>query len=95
MKNVLTYIAFTKIGMRSLIEIAFDPKNDLKENIRDTMNYLDINFFEWRKNPFFKLKNIPRKSFWVAHTVYKYGFQQIFVKTYKKMIEKGNKPLAF
>lgn len=63
MKNVLTYIAFTKIGMRSLIEIAFDQKNDLKENIRETMNYLDINFFEWRKNPFFKLKNVPRKSF--------------------------------
>lgn len=95
MKNVLTYIAFTKIGMRSLIEIAFDPKNDLKENIRETMNYLDINFFEWRKNPFFKLKNVPRKSFWVAHTVYKYGFQQIFIKTYKRLIEKGNKPLAF
>ena len=95
MKNVLTYIAFTKIGMRSLIEIAFDQRNDLKENIRETMNYLDINFFEWRKNPFFKLKNVPRKSFWVAHTVYKYGFQQIFVKPYKRLIEKGNKPLAF
>ena len=95
MKNVLTYIAFTKIGMRSLIEIAFDQRNDLKENIRETLNYLDINFFEWRKNPFFKLKNVPRKSFWVAHTVYKYGFQQIFVKPYKRLIEKGNKPLAF
>ena len=57
------------------------------------MNYLDVNFFEWRKNPFLKLKNVSIKTYWVAHTMYKYGFQQMFIKIYSKPIEKGNKLL--
>lgn len=95
MKNVLTFIAFSKIGLRSLIELSFETGSDLKSLIRETMNYLDINFFEWRKNPCFKFKNVPSKSYWIAHIAYKYGFQQIFVKIYKKMMEKGNKLLMF
>ena len=95
MKNVLTFIAFSKIGLRSLIELSFETGSDLKSLIRETMNYLDINFFEWRKNPCFKFKNVPSKSYWIAHITYKYGFQQIFVKIYKKMMEKGNKLLMF
>lgn len=93
MKNMLTFIAFTKIGMRALIELTVNKNGDLKENIRDVMNYLDINFFEWRKNPFLKLKNVPRKKYWIAYTMYKYGFQQLFIKIYSKPIEKGNKLL--
>lgn len=93
MKNMLTFIAFTKIGMRALIELTVNKNGDLKDNIRDIMNYLDINFFEWRKNPFLKLKNVPRKKYWIAYTMYKYGFQQRFIKICSKPIEKGNKLL--
>ena len=95
MKNILSFIAFSKIGLRSLIELSFETGSDLKSLVRETMNYLDINFFEWRKNPCFKFKNVPNKSYWVAHIAYKYGFQQIFVKIYKKLIEKQIKPLLF
>ncbi len=93
MKNILAVVAFTKIGIRSLVELTVNKNGDLKENIRDTMNYLDVNFFEWRKNPFLKLKNVSIKTYWVAHTMYKYGFQQMFIKIYSKPIEKGNKLL--
>ena len=93
MKNMLTFIAFTRIGMRALIELTINKNGDLKENIRDIMNYLDINFFEWRKNPFLKIKKVPRKKYWIAYTMYKYGFQQLFIKIYSKPIEKGNKLL--
>ena len=93
LKNMLTFIAFTRIGMRALIELTVTKNGDLKDNIRDVMNYLDINFFEWRKNPFLKLKNVPRKKYWIAYTMYKYGFQQLFIKIYSKPIEKGNKLL--
>ena len=91
--EMLTFIAFTRIGMRALIELTVTKNGDLKDNIRDVMNYLDINFFEWRKNPFLKLKNVPRKKYWIAYTMYKYGFQQLFIKIYSKPIEKGNKLL--
>jgi len=93
LKNMLTFIAFTRIGMRALIELTVTKNGDLKDNIRYVMNYLDINFFEWRKNPFLKLKNVPRKKYWIAYTMYKYGFQQLFIKIYSKPIEKGNKLL--
>ena len=95
MKNILTFVVFSKIGIRSLIELSFDRNNDLKEIIRETMNYLDINFFEWRKNPFFKMKNVPKKIYWIAHITYKYGFQQIFIKIYRQLIENGKKLLIF
>ena len=95
MKNILTFIAFSKIGLRSVIELSFDTGSDLKNLIRETMNYLDINFFEWRKNPCFKFKNVPSKSYWIAHITYKYGFQQTFIKINKKLVEKGNRPLMF
>jgi len=95
MKNVLTFIAFSKIGLRSVIELSFDTGSDLKNLIRETMNYLDINFFEWRKNPCFKFKNVPSKSYWIAHITYKYGFQQTFIKINKKLVEKGNRPLMY
>ena len=95
MKNILTFIAFSKIGLRSVIELSFDTGSDLKNLIRETMNYLDINFFEWRKNPCFKFKNVPRKSYWFAHIAYKYGFQQTFIKINKKLVEKGNRLLRY
>ncbi len=95
MKNILTFIAFSKIGLRSVIELSFDTGSDLKNLIRETMNYLDINFFEWRKNPCFKFKNVPSKRYWIAHITYKYGFQQTFIKINKKLVEKGNRPLMF
>lgn len=95
MKNILTFIAFSKIGLRAVIELSFDTGSDLKSLIRENMNYLDINFFEWRKNPCFKFKNVPSKSFWIAHITYKYGFQQTFIKINKKLVEKGNRPLMF
>ena len=79
--------------MRALIELTINKNGDLKENIRDIMNYLDINFFEWRKNPFLKIKKVPRKKYWIAYTMYKYGFQQLFIKICSKPIEKGNKLL--
>ena len=93
MKNMLTFIAFTRIGMRALIELTVNKNGDLKDNIRDIMNYLDVNFFEWRKNPFLKLKNVPKKRYWIAYTMYKYGFQQMFIKISSKPVEKGNKLL--
>lgn len=93
MKNILTFIAFSRIGMRALVEVTVNKSGDLKENIRETMNFLDVNFFEWRKNPFLKLNNAPAKKYWVAYTMYKYGFQQMFIKIVSKPIEKGNKLL--
>ena len=45
MKNMLSLIAFTRIGMRALIELTVNKSGDLKDNIRDIMNYLDVNFF--------------------------------------------------
>ena len=95
LKNILTFIAFSKIGLRATIERSFETGVDLKSLIRENMNYLDINFFEWRKNPCFKLKNVPNKSYWIAHILYKFGFQAIFIKLYKKLIEKKIQLLMF
>ena len=94
-QNTLSFIAFSKIGVRSLIELAYDKNNNLKEKAKESMNYLDVNFFEWRKNPCFKFKNVPNKSYWVAHIMYKYGFQTMFAKVYKKFVEIGYKSLTF
>lgn len=95
MQNMLSLIAFLKVGVKSLIEISYDKNNDLKENIREIMNYLDVNFFEWRKNKYLKFGEVPQKVIWVAHTMYKFGFQSVFIKVYRYLIDNGESKLIF
>ena len=59
------------------------------------MNYLDINFFEWRKNKFLSFSNVPRKAYWVACLIYKFGFQSPYIKIYRNLLEKTDAKLFF
>ena len=95
MKNILSLIAFSKVGVKQLVEISFDKSVNMKEKIREHMNYLDINFFEWRKNKFLGFTNVPRKVYWIAGLLYKFGFQSPFINIYRNLLEKTDVKLIF
>ena len=95
LKNIISLIAFSKVGVKQLVEISFDRNVDMKEKIREHMNYLDINFFEWRKNKFLSFSNVPRKAYWVACLIYKFGFQSLYIKMYRNLLEKTDAKLFF
>ena len=95
LEYIPSLIAFSKVGVKQLVEISFDRNVDMKEKIREHMNYLDINFFEWRKNKFLSFSNVPRKAYWVACLIYKFGFQSLYIKMYRNLLEKTDAKLFF
>ena len=63
---------------------------DIKELIKDTINYLDVNFFEWRNNPILKSSFIKKENsyIWYAHKMYRYGYIELYLKIYKFITKK-------
>lgn len=94
-KNILSLIAFRKVGVRDLLELSYDNSEDMKSLIRENTNYLDINFFEWRKNKYLSFSKAPNKLYWFAHICYKCGFQSLFLKLYKFAIDKMDAKIEF
>lgn len=83
-KNILSAIAFSKLGVEALVKINDKSELDvnMKELVKSIINYLDINFFEWRNNPILKSAFMKKEnsSIWYAHKMYRYGYIELFLK---------------
>ncbi len=92
-KNILSAIAFIALGVNTIIKLKENQAEleiDLKEKIRNIINYLDINFFEWRNNPILRSSFI-KKEFpyvWYANKMYKYGYIELYLTLYKMLYSK-------
>lgn len=88
-KNLFSAIAFSKLGVDLLNKIYAKQEFNININemIRNIINYLDVNFFEWRNNPI--LRNATTKKeytyIWYANKMYRYGYMNLYLKLHKFM----------
>lgn len=89
-KNILSAIAFILLGVNTIVKLKRqkeDLKINIQEEIKDIINYLDINFFEWRNNNILKSAFIKKEMpyIWYANKMYKYGYIELYTNFYKFM----------
>ena len=67
----------------SILEMLNKQQDQLGE--KEIINYLDINFFEWRNNPILKSTFMKKENsyIWYAHKMYRYGYIDLYLKLYK------------
>jgi len=86
-KNRLSAVAFSELGVETLVKVndKSELNADMKELIKNTINYLDINFFEWRNNPILKSAFMKKENsyIWYANKMYRYGYIELYLKIYK------------
>lgn len=91
-KNRLSAVAFSKLGVETLVKVndKHELNIDSKEVIKEIINYLDINFFEWRNNPILKSTFMKKENsyIWYAHKMYRYGYIELYLKMYKLINKK-------
>lgn len=91
-KNILSAIAFILLGVNTIIKLKRknEPNIDIKEQIRSIINYLDINFFEWRNNPILKNSFIKKELpyIWYANKMYRYGYVEFYIRLYELIYNK-------
>lgn len=93
MKYILDLGAFIHLGISVMYRISYDKSVDIKQMLKETINYLDKNFGSWRKSPFLTFKYSIKKGLrhiglWGIAKMYKNNKQMLFIKIYRFMIDK-------
>ncbi len=93
MKYILDLMAFIHLGVSVMYRASYDTSIDIKKMIKETINYLDVNFSTWRKNPFLKFSYSIKKGFkhfglWGISLLYKLNMPMVYIRLYRFAIDK-------
>lgn len=93
MKYILDTFAFLHLGTSVMYRVSYDKSVDMKKMLKDTIEYLDNNFENWRKSPFLKLgyslkKGFKHIAFWGVSLFYKWGIPNVYIKIYRFLVDK-------
>ena len=93
MKYILDSFAFIHLGISVMYRASYDKRINIRKMMRETMNYLDINFPNWKKSPFLKFRNSIKKDtrhigLWGISKMYKIHLNILFIKIYRFMVDK-------
>lgn len=93
MKYILDTFAFLHLGTSVMYRVSYDKSVDMKKMLKDTIEYLDNNFENWRKSPFLKLgyslkKGFKHVAFWGVSLFYKWGIPNVYIKIYRFLVDK-------
>lgn len=93
MKYLLDLMAFIHLGVSVMYRASYDENINIKEELKNTIEYLDSNFPTWRKSPFLKFKyslkrGVKHIGLYVISILYKFNLGYVFIKLYRFMIDK-------
>lgn len=93
MKYMLDLMTFIHLGTSVMYRASYDKSINIKEMLKETIEYLDKNFSTWRKSPYLKLGYSLKKGFkhvglWGISKLYKWNMPMIYIKLYRFMIDK-------
>ncbi len=93
MKYILDLMAFIHLGTSVMYRASYNEDINIKEMLKDTINYLDINFFSWRKSPYLKFgysvkKGIKHIGLWGISKLYKWDIPMVYIKAYRFLVDK-------
>lgn len=93
MKYVLDVLAFLHLGVSVMYRASYDKQINMKEMMKQTIEYLDTNFPTWRKNPFLtfgysRKKGIKHIAFWGVSKMYQLKMPMVFIHIYRFVVDK-------
>lgn len=93
MKYILDTMVFIHLGISVMYRVSYDKSVDMKKMMKDTIQYLDENFTNWRKSPFLRFKYSRKKGIkhiglWGISKLYKWKMPMVYIRIYKFIIEK-------
>lgn len=93
MKYVLDLLAFLHLGVSVMYRASYDKQINMKEMMKQTIEYLDSNFPTWRKNPFLtfrysRKKGVKHIAFWGVSKMYKMKMPMLFIHIYRFIVDK-------
>ena len=93
MKYILDLMAFIHLGTSVMYRASYDKSIEIRKIIKETINYLDVNFSTWRNSPYLKLSYSVKKGFthiglWGISKLYKWNMPMVYIKLYRFMIDK-------
>lgn len=93
MKYILDSYVFIHLGISVMYRASYDKSIDMKKMMKETMEYIDLNFPNWRKSRFLTFKNSIKNDsrhigLWLISKMYKMHLNMLFIKMYRFMIDK-------
>ncbi|MGN1299281.1 MAG: glycosyltransferase [Candidatus Scatovivens sp.] len=93
MKYTVDTMAFIHLGVSVMYRVSYDKTINIKEMLKETIKYLDINFSNWRRSPYLKFtysitKGIKHIGLWGISLLYKLKMYMLFIKLYRFTIDK-------
>lgn len=93
MKYILDTFAFLHLGTSVMYRVSYDNTVNIKKELKETIEYLDNNFENWRKSPFLKFGYSLKKGFkhialWGVSLFYKWGIPIVYIKVYRFLVDK-------
>lgn len=93
MKYILDLMVFIHLGTSVMYRASYDKSINIKEVLKETIQYLDENFSTWRKSPYLKLGYSLKKGFthvglWGVSKLYKWHMPMVYIRLYRFMIDK-------
>lgn len=93
MKYLLDTFAFLHLGTSVMYRASYDKEINIKEMLKDTIEYLDLNFTNWRKSPFLSFKyslsrGAKHLALWGVSLFYKLGIPIVYIKIYRFLVDK-------
>lgn len=98
--NILDLMAFIHLGVSVMYRASYDKTINIKNMLKHTIQYLDINFPTWRNSQFLKFgycikKDIKHIGLWGISKLYKLKIPIVYIKTYKFMVDKLKLDIKF
>ena len=93
MQYILDMMAFIHLGISVMYRLSYDKTVSIKNEIKETIKYLDKEFPTWRKSPFLKLnycikRGIKHIGLWAISKLYKWNMPMVFINIYKFFVDK-------
>ena len=93
MQYILDMMAFIHLGISVMYRLSYDKTVSIKNEIKETIKYLDKEFPTWRKSPFLKLnycikRGIKHIGLWAISKLYKWNMPMFFINIYKFVVDK-------
>lgn len=93
MGAVLELMAFLHLGVSVMYRASYDTNINIKQMVKETIKYLDLNFKGWRKNKFLTLRysitrGVKHIGLWGISLIYRIGKPMWFINIYRFVVDK-------
>lgn len=93
MKYILDSFAFLHLCTSVMYRVSYDKNVNMKEMLHKTIAYMDKNFENWRKSPFFKFgysikRGFKHFSLYIVSKFFKWGIPMIYIRMYRFLVDK-------